>query len=92
MNYDFPLWKPSRPYVCPPDAGPSWREAYEAGCDMAGIEDNLKLTPWERMVKHDQILNDFLKREEFFAALQRGRDFANEWKSQSANRKSKIKN
>jgi hypothetical protein len=33
---------------------------------------------------------DFLKREEFFATLQRGRDFINRVESQRANRKSKI--
>jgi hypothetical protein len=45
--------------------------------DMAELEDNLKLSPWERMVKHDQILNDFLQREEFFNFMQRGREFVN---------------
>ncbi|HEX3797545.1 MAG TPA: hypothetical protein VH413_02495 [Verrucomicrobiae bacterium] len=77
MNYNFPLWKPSRPYVCPANAGPSWHEAFESGMDMAELEDNLKLSPWERMVKHDQILNDFLQREEFFNFMQRGREFVN---------------
>jgi len=41
-------------YVCPPDAGPAWREAYEAGCDMEELEANLRLTPWERLLKHDK--------------------------------------
>jgi hypothetical protein len=90
MNYDFPLWKPSRPSVCPPDAGPEWREAYEAGYDMAGIEDNLKLTPWERLLKHDQIRNDFLKREEFFKWMLHGQDFLKRVDARRRNQKSKI--
>ena len=69
MSYEFPLWQPSRNYVCPPDAGPAWREAYEAGCDMAELEENLRLTPWERLEKHDRKRTDFLKREQFFEML-----------------------
>lgn len=76
MNYDFPLWKASRSYVCPSDAGPAWREAFESGIDMAELEDNLKLSPWERLQKHDQKMNDFVKREEFSAFLRQGREFA----------------
>ena len=75
MSYEFPLWQPSRDYVCPPDAGPAWRAAYDDGFDMAAIEENLKLTPWERMQKHDQIRADFLKREAFLDKLQRGAKF-----------------
>jgi hypothetical protein len=72
MNYKFPLWPTSRPYVCPPDAGPAWRAAFEAGADMAGLEDNLKLSPEERLNKHARLLNDFLKREQFFDNMRRG--------------------
>jgi hypothetical protein len=90
MNYDFPPFIPSRPYTCPSDAATSWRELHESGIDMAELEDNLKLSPWERIEKHDRKLNDLLKREEFFALLQRGRDFIDRVETQSRNRKSKI--
>jgi hypothetical protein len=43
-------------YAMPPDAGPAWRAAYEAGIDMSLIEDNLKLSPWERLQANDRAL------------------------------------
>ena len=43
-------------YVMPSDAGPAWRAAYEAGVDMSLIEDNLKLSPWERLLANDRAL------------------------------------
>jgi len=43
-------------YVMPPDAGPAWRAAYEAGIDMALIESNLQKTPWERLLANDSAL------------------------------------
>ena len=49
----------NRGYVCPPDAGPAWRAAYEAGIDMSLIEHTLELTPAERLQEHQQVL-DFL--------------------------------
>jgi hypothetical protein len=36
-------------YVYPPDAEPAWRAAYEAGVDMALLEENLSKTPAERL-------------------------------------------
>ena len=42
---------------------------------MAEIEDNLKLSPWERLQKHDRKLAEFLKREQFLEKLQRGAKF-----------------
>jgi hypothetical protein len=90
MNYEFPLWQPSRKYVCPPDAGPASREAWDADMDMAAVEDNLKLAPWERMLKHDRMMTNFLKREEFFTMMQRGKDFMLKMESGIPNRKSKI--
>ncbi|MEY2429661.1 MAG: hypothetical protein QOJ40_2546 [Verrucomicrobiota bacterium] len=62
-------------YVCPPDAGPAWRAAWEAGFDMAEIEENLRLTPEQRMEKHQRILDEFLDREHFLEVLRRGRSF-----------------
>ena len=46
-------------YVCPPDAGPAWREAMQSGFDMSLIEASLKLTPEERLAEHQQVI-DFL--------------------------------
>jgi hypothetical protein len=43
-------------YVCPPDAGPAWRAAMEAGIDMSLIEENLKISPWERLLANDAAL------------------------------------
>ena len=50
-------------YVCPPDGGPAWRAAYEAGCDMAELEENLRLSPEERLEKHQRKLDAFLAAE-----------------------------
>lgn len=46
-------------YICPPDAGPAWRAACEAGLDMSLVEHTLRLTPTQRLEEHQQIL-DFL--------------------------------
>jgi hypothetical protein len=43
-------------YVMPPNAGPAWRAAYEAGIDMSLIELNLRKTPWERLLANDAAL------------------------------------
>ena len=43
-------------YVMPADAGPAWRAAYEAGVDMSLIEENLRKTPWERLLANDAAL------------------------------------
>jgi hypothetical protein len=43
-------------YVMPPDAGPAWRAACADGIDMALIEENLRRTPWERMLANDRAL------------------------------------
>jgi hypothetical protein len=59
-------------YVCPPDAGPAWREAYEAGCDMEHLEANLKLTPEERLLKHDKLRNEWLEFKSFMERIYRG--------------------
>jgi hypothetical protein len=62
-------------YNCPPDAGPAWREASEAGLDMFELEENLRLSPWERLIKHDKKLNELLAFEAFVEKLQRGWKF-----------------
>jgi hypothetical protein len=46
-------------YECPPDAGPAWRAAMEAGLDMSLLEDALSKTPAERFAEHQAVL-DFL--------------------------------
>lgn len=43
-------------YVCPPDAGPAWIKAVEDGEDMSLIEENLRLSPWERLLSNDREL------------------------------------
>ncbi|HKX60211.1 MAG TPA: hypothetical protein VJS65_00185 [Verrucomicrobiae bacterium] len=50
----------NRGYVCPPDAGPMWRAACEAGVDMSLIEDALQMTPAERLQAHQRALNQIL--------------------------------
>jgi hypothetical protein len=62
-------------YVCPPDAGPAWRAAYEAGCDMEHLEANLKLTPEERLLKHDKLLNEWFEFEAFMEKIWSGFNF-----------------
>ena len=54
------------PYRCPPDAPPAWREACEYGFDMSLVEDNLRLTPEERLDRHQRALDMILE-------LQKGR-------------------
>jgi hypothetical protein len=63
-------------YVCPPDAGPEWRAAYEAGCDMAALEENLRLTPEERIEKHQRMLDAHFERECLLQKLIRAWQFA----------------
>ena len=46
-------------YVCPADAGPAWRAAMAAGIDMSLIEHALTLTPEQRLMEHQQVI-DFL--------------------------------
>jgi hypothetical protein len=43
-------------YVCPPDAGPAWREAVAEGVDMSLVERSLARSPWDRLQDHDQAL------------------------------------
>ena len=62
-------------YVCPPDAGPAWRAAAESGLDLRELEDNLSLTHWERLLKHDRILNEWLEFEAFLQKLELGWNF-----------------
>jgi len=51
-------------YVCPPNAGPAWRAAHEAGIDMSLIESALKLTPEQRLAEHQQVLDFLLEVQE----------------------------
>jgi hypothetical protein len=51
-------------YVCPPDAGPEWRAAMEAGIDMSLIEASLKLSPEERLAELQQVVNFLLEIQE----------------------------
>lgn len=56
MMNDALIEELNRGYVCPPDAGPAWRTAHESGLDMSLIEENLRLTPWERLLANDRAL------------------------------------
>jgi hypothetical protein len=51
-------------YVMPPDAGPAWRAAFEAGVDMSLIEASLKLTPEQRLAEHQQAIDFLLEVQE----------------------------
>ena len=51
-------------YVCPPDAGPAWRAAADAGIDMSLLEESLKLTPEERLAELQQVVNFLLEIQE----------------------------
>ena len=51
-------------YVCPPDAGPEWRAAMEAGIDMSLLEASLKLTPEQRLAELQQVVNFLLEIQE----------------------------
>ncbi len=50
----------NRGYVCPENAGPDWRAAFENGVDMALLEDSLAMTPVERLAAHQQALSQAL--------------------------------
>jgi hypothetical protein len=76
MKYEFPI-KPSRRYICPPNATPAWRDAYEAGIDMAAIEDNLMISPEAHLERHAQRMSDHFKREEFLQSFRRGSNLIN---------------
>jgi hypothetical protein len=43
-------------YVPPPDAGPAWMAAVDAGIDMSLVEANLAMSPWERLLENDRAL------------------------------------
>jgi hypothetical protein len=51
-------------YLMPPDAGPAWRAAMEAGIDMSLIEDALQMTPEQRLAEHQQAINFLLEVQE----------------------------
>jgi len=51
-------------YVCPPDAEPAWREACEYGFDMSLVEDTLRLSPEERLERHQRALDMILELQE----------------------------
>jgi len=43
-------------YICPPHSGPAWRAAVEQGEDMSLVEENLRLSSWERLLANDRAL------------------------------------
>ena len=50
-------------YVMPADAGPAWRAACDYGFDMSLVEENLRLTPEQRIERHQSALNLVLQIE-----------------------------
>jgi hypothetical protein len=56
----------NRGYVCPPDAGPAWRAAHEAGIDMSLIEDALAMTYEQRLEDHQRALTQMLELQAAF--------------------------
>ena len=50
----------NRGYRNPPDAGPMWKPAAEAGVDMSLLEDTLQMSPTERLRAHQRALNQIL--------------------------------
>ncbi|MSU64390.1 MAG: hypothetical protein EXS31_18705 [Pedosphaera sp.] len=51
----------NRGYVCPPDAGPAWRAAFEYGLDLSLLEACLRMTETERLADHQRALNRVLR-------------------------------
>jgi hypothetical protein len=47
------MQKPAQPMTLQPSA---WQVAEEYGFDMSLVEDNLRLTPWERIRRHSRAL------------------------------------
>jgi hypothetical protein len=43
-------------YLMPANAGPAWRAAAASGMDMSLLEENLKRSPWERLLANDRAL------------------------------------
>jgi hypothetical protein len=50
-------------YAMPPDAGPAWRKACQYGFDMSLVEENLRLTPEQRLDRHQYALDMILELE-----------------------------
>jgi hypothetical protein len=51
-------------YAMPPDAGPAWRAAFEAGFDMSLIEYSLSLSPEQRLAENQQVANFLIQVQE----------------------------
>jgi len=51
-------------YVMPPDAGPAWRAAAEYGFDMSLVEDAMRMTPEQRLERHQHALDMILELKE----------------------------
>lgn len=49
--------------------GPAWKEAEAAGFDMSLVEENLRMSPWERLLDHGRALRNA---EMLQAAKERG--------------------
>lgn len=63
MLDDATIDRLNRGYVCPPEAGPAWRAAWEYGLDMSLVEEALEMTPEQRLEQHQHALNLLLEIE-----------------------------
>ncbi len=61
-------------YLMPPDAGPAWRAAFAMGIDMSLIEENLRRSPWERLLVNERALALIRALEQAKLALGRTHD------------------
>ena len=61
MTDDALIAELNRGYVCPPDAGPAWRAACDYRFDMSLVDDALKLTPEQRLARHQRALDMILE-------------------------------
>ena len=64
MNNRALIEELNRGYVCPADASPAWRAAFEYGFDMSLLDEALKRTPEERLEAHQRSLDMILELQE----------------------------
>jgi hypothetical protein len=51
-------------YLMPPNAGPAWHAAVQYGFDMSLVEDAFRLTPEQRLDRHQRALDLILELRE----------------------------
>jgi len=58
--------------ACSPDADPAGCEEAGTGVNVFELEENLRLSHWERLIKHDKKLKEWIEFEEFMSIIRRG--------------------